>query len=554
MDWDTTQNLYIEGDNLEVLKLLQKSYAGKIKVIYADPPYNTGNDILYKNDFSDNLSSYLKLTGQFNENKDVLFTNTESNGRYHSKWLSMMYSRIKLSKNLLTNDGFFVIAIDHNELQNLIKICDEIFGENNRAGVVTVLSNPMGRQHGKYFTPTNEFMLVYAKNKDYGNLNKVILHEDDMKSFDMCDSKGKYKLEPFIRIGGGNPSLRINKPKAWYPLYVNLEQKDISLTPKPKYQQVFPITPSGQERTWLWVKDSPKIDTNELLPQMNDNGKIEVYRKYRVEEGKMVSTVWKHKKYNANHHGSRDLEKDMDEKKIFSYPKSKNLLIDIFKITASENSLIMDIFSGSSTSAKSILELNLKDNSKRKFIQVQLPEPTNETSQAYKAGYKTIAEIGKDRIRKVVKKIKKENPEKYKNMDLGFKVFKLDSSNIKSWDGKLSKVKESIENAMEKIKSCRTKEDVLYEMLLRYGLDLTLPIEKRDMAGKTVYNAGSGSLFFCWEDNITREIAQGIGQWKKEYNPENCRVIFKDNGFSDAEKTNSLLILNRFKITEIDCI
>ena len=214
----------------------------------------------------------------------------------------------------------------------------------------------------------------------------------------------------------------------------------------------------------------------------------------------------------------------------------------------------MDIFSGSSTSAKSILELNLKDNSKRKFIQVQLPEPTNETSQAYKAGYKTIAEIGKDRIRKVVKKIKKENPEKYKNMDLGFKVFKLDSSNIKSWDGKLSKVKESIENAMEKIKSCRTKEDVLYEMLLRYGLDLTLPIEKRDMAGKTVYNAGSGSLFFCWEDNITREIAQGIGQWKKEYNPENCRVIFKDNGFSDAEKTNSLLILNRFKITEIDCI
>ena len=341
LDWDTTQNLYIEGDNLEVLKLLQKSYAGKIKVIYADPPYNTGNDILYKNDFSDNLSSYLQLTNQSNKNKDLLFTNTESNGRYHSEWLSMMYSRIKLSKNLLTNDGFFVISIDHNELHNLIIICDNIFGKNRRVGVVTVLSNPMGRQHGKYFTPTNEFMLVYVKNKDYGKLNKIILHEEDMKSFDMKDSKGKYKLESFIRTGGGDESLRINKPKAWYPLYVNLEQQDISLTPKPKYQQVFPITPSGQERTWLWVKDSPKIDTNELLPQMNDNGKIEVYRKYRVEEGKMVSTVWKHKKYNANHHGSRDLEKDMDEKKIFSYPKSKNLLIDIFKITASENSLII---------------------------------------------------------------------------------------------------------------------------------------------------------------------------------------------------------------------
>ncbi|MCY4561178.1 MAG: site-specific DNA-methyltransferase, partial [Flavobacteriaceae bacterium] len=215
---------------------------------------------------------------------------------------------------------------------------------------------------------------------------------------------------------------------------------------------------------------------------------------------------------------------------------------------------VLDFFSGSSTSAHSLFELNLEDNSKRKFIQVQLPEKTKKSSQAYKSGYKTIAEIGKDRIRKVVKKIEKENPEKYKDMDLGFKVFKLDSSNIKSWDGKLSKVKESIENAAKKIKSCRTKEDVLYEMLLRYGLDLTLPIEKRNMAEKTVYNAGSGSLFFCWEDNITREIAQGIGQWKKEYNPENCRVVFKDNGFSDAEKANSILILNRFKITEIDCI
>ena len=534
------------------MKLLQKSYTRKINVIYADPPYNTGNDILYKNDFSDNLSSYLKLTGQFNENKDVLFTNTESNGRYHSKWLSMMYSRIKLSKNLLTNDGFFVIAIDHNELQNLIKICDEIFGENNRAGVVTVLSNPMGRQHGKYFTPTNEFMLVYAKNKDYGNLNKVILHEDDMKSFDMCDSKGKYKLEPFIRIGGGNPSLRINKPKAWYPLYVNLEQKDISLTPKPKYQQVFPITPSGQERTWLWVKDSPNLDTKELVAKMSKDGKIEVYRKYRIEKGKMVSTVWKHKKYNANHHGSRVLEKLMGKNK-FSYPKSKDLLIDIFKITASENSLIMDIFSGSSTSAHAVLNNKLNGLNNR-FIQVQLPEPIGKESEAFKAGYKTIAEIGKERIRRVVKKIKEEHPEKSKGIDLGFKVFKLDSSNIKSWYGNPDNMETSLLDTVENIKPERTEEDVLYEILLKSGLDLTLPITERSIVGKKVFNIGLGALFICLSDSINKKVAEGIGQWKNECKPEVCRVVFKDNGFSDVEKTNSVQILKRYGIDKIRTI
>ncbi len=347
-DGTLNENLIIKGNNLIALHSLKNIYRGKVKLIYIDPPYNTGGDA--------NIFTY---NNRFN----------------HSTWLTFMNNRLSIAKEFLKEDGFIVIAIDHYELSYLITLSDEIFKRKNRIGVITVVNNPMGRQHGKFFTPTNDYMIVYAKNIEYGEFNKVILSQKDEKKFNLEDSIGRYKLESFIRLGGGDSNLRKNKPKAWYPIYVN--RNEISFTPKNNFKEIYPITQNGQERTWIYVKGSKKLNLADLVIS-EKNGRIEILRKYRIEKGKMITTVWSDKKYNSNHHGKRLIEKYTN--KYFCYPKSLFTIIDVLKIMTRKNDIVMDFFSGSGTTGHAVLNLNEADNGKRKFILVEQLEDHIEVS------------------------------------------------------------------------------------------------------------------------------------------------------------------------------
>jgi len=338
-----TDNLIIKGNNLLSLYSLKKEFAEKIKLIYIDPPYNTGGD--------ENLFTY---NNTFN----------------HSTWLTFIKNRLSISRSLLKKDGFIAIAIDHYELGYLITLADEIFGKDNRIGIVTVENNPMGRNQAKYFSTVNDFMVVYAKNTEYAKFNNVVLNDEFLKTFDKEDKKGKYKLKDFIRVGGGDENLRKNKPSFWYPIYVSKDLKKITLNKKENYYQVLPITTKGQERTWKLSKKSAENKLDDLVAIKNKDGTINIFEKYRVEKGQKVPTIWNQKKYNANHNGIRLLEKIIG-RKAFSFPKSLYTVLDTIKLMAGPNDLIMDFHAGSGTTGHAVTELNKEDNGNRKFILVE---------------------------------------------------------------------------------------------------------------------------------------------------------------------------------------
>lgn len=335
-------NLIIKGNNLSALHSLKEVYRNKIKLIYIDPPYNTGGDA--------NIFTY---NNTFN----------------HSTWLTFMKNRLEVAKKLLTNDGFISIAIDHYELGYLIVLADEIFGRENRLGIISIVNNPMGRNQAKYFSTINDFMLVYAKDSKQAKFNNVILDDELAKSYKLKDSKGKYKLKQFIRIGGGNDNLRVNKESFWYPIYVNEDLDKISLEKQKNYYEVFPKTSSGQERTWKLSKKSTKDKLEELVA-VKENGRIVLYEKYRIDKGQKVPTIWSDKKYNANHHGIRLLEKIL-KRKDFSFPKSLYTIVDTLKILTSKNDIILDFHAGSGTTGHATIALNQEDGGNRKFILVE---------------------------------------------------------------------------------------------------------------------------------------------------------------------------------------
>ena len=555
-NWDLTENLYIEGDNLEVLKLLQKTHYNKIKTIYIDPPYNTGNDLIYQNNYEDNLTFYLKLTGQLIKNESEgeieresiginLTTNVETNGRFHSNWLNLMYPRLKLARNLLTDDGSIIIAIDHNELANLIEICDELFGSDNRIGIITVVHKPEGRNQEKFFATSNEFVLFYAKNKEKLNFNPIIINDDYLKDYQYMDEKGAFKLNSFIAKNHGrqgfDKNLRINNPKNYYPIYVSPDLKEITLKKKEDYYMLLPNTKT-QERTWKLIKESflKKVNDGEIIAKKDNNGEVKLFEKYRITKGQLIKTHWIEKKYNANTRGTKVIN-DLMKVKTFDFPKSLDLIMDCLKLTLSKNDLVMDFFSGSATTAHATMQLNSEDNGKRKFIMVQIPELTDEKSEAYKAGYKNICEIGKERIRRAGDKILEESDNK--DLDIGFKVFKLNSSNLEKWDPDYDNLEQTLLTNKENIKPDRTELDLIYEIMLKYGINLTLPIEKIN----NIYSIGYGALLICLEDNITKEITEEIIKLKSD---NITRVVFKESGFkSDADKTN---IKETLRINNID--
>ncbi len=556
-DWDTTQNIFIEGDNLEVLKLLQKSYANRIKLIYIDPPYNTGKDFVYKDNYSDNLGNYLSITGQVDEDGNRINTNSESDGRYHSNWLCMMYPRLKLARNLMTENGAIFISIDDNEVSNLKKLCDEIFGQDNFIGQITIVNNPRGRDYGG-IAQMHEYIIVYGKSQNT-ELNDL---KNPNKEFPFKDAIGGYELRELR-----NRNIAFNKenrPNLYYPFYINPDSQldnnlhEISLEKKSNFIELYPKESQGFNTVWRWGKEKAKENLNkEIAAKKMTDGGFMIVEKYR-KSTKMARSVWADKEDNSEK-GTLLVKELFEGKKYFDFPKSMEMIAKVVEMGTDSEDHVLDFFAGSGTTAHATMQLNSEDGGARKYICVQLPELLDKESEAYKVGYRTISEITKERIRRAGKKIISEFKEDLfskegKTIDVGFRAFKLDSSNIRAWDGNPDALEDNLFNAGSNIKENRTEEDVLYEILLKYGLDLTMPIEQKEIGDKQVFNIGMGALFICLGDNITTAVAEGIGKWKEEQQPATSKVIFKDTGFTDVEKTNSMQILKRFGILEVNTI
>jgi len=533
-NWDTTQNLYIEGDNLEVLKLLQKSYYGKVKMIYIDPPYNTGNDFVYKDDFHDSLENYKRITGQVDSNGNAISTNTETSGRYHTDWLNMMYPRLRLARNLLSDDGVIFISIDDHEAHNLRKICDEVFGEDNFIACIIWERAYSPVNLKKHFSENHDFILCYAKSIDNCICNGIKRSDDANDRYKNPDNdpRGPWKSSD-LSVG---------------PI---IEEKVYEIT-TPSGRKVYP--PNGY--CWRLTKERFEEFVNDNRIWFGEDGNnVPSIKRFLSEVKDTITpmTIWKYAEVGHSQDAKQKLKDLFEGASYFDYPKSIDLIKRMIELYTSNESIILDFFSGSSTTAHAVMQLNAEDGGNRKFIMVQLPEPTDEKSDAYKAGYKNICEIGKERIRRAGEKIKEEykDKENIENLDIGFKVFKLDTSNIRKWQPDYDNLEQSLLDYIDNFVEGRTDFDVVYEIMLKYGLDLTYPVDEFTIAGKKVYSIGYGMLMICLDDEITTEVAKGILAKIKELSPESSRVVFKDNGFkSDSNKTNIKEILKSGGIEE----
>lgn len=555
IDWDSTQNLFIEGDNLEVLKLLQKSYHKKVKMIYIDPPYNTGKDFVYKDNFKDNIRNYKEITGQVDGEGRNLSSNPETSGRYHTDWLNMMYPRLKLARNLLKDDGVIFISIDDNEIANAKSISDEVFGEENFIGIFIINSSPSAIDYG-HLAKTHDYALFYAKNVSEATTTHL---EDESKVFKYKDEIGGFNLYPLYNGNVAfNPKTR---PNLFYPFYLNPESQDdngfyeISVDKVQGWEEVYPVISQkdGIQRVWRWGKPKSRENVNkEIVGYKSGNGEFRVVQKTRLT-GKLIRSLQLDTSISSRR-GTAEIQ-ELFGRKVFSFPKPVELIKRFVQVATDDDSIVLDFFAGSAPTAQAVYELNQKDSGRRKFILVQLPENCENESEAgaflKKQGVSlSIAEISKERIRRAAAKTKGENPD-YEG-DLGFKVFKLDSTNIKPWELDFEFTEQDLEHQISNIKPGREQEDVLYEVLLKYGLDLTLPITEHTIAGHKVFDIGMGALMICLSDDISLEVVEGIAKLKDELSPEIMRVVFKDAGFADdVVKTNAVQILKQAGIKDV---
>ncbi|MFA5427425.1 MAG: site-specific DNA-methyltransferase [Sulfurimonas sp.] len=559
-DWDTTQNLYIEGDNLEVLKLLQKSYHKKVKMIYIDPPYNTGKDFVYKDNFKDNIKNYLEITGQVDSEGNRLSTNSDTNGRYHSDWLNMMYPRLKLARNLLKDDGVIFISIDDNEVANLRKVCDEIFGEDNFVAEFVWQKASGNQNDNKYIAFSHEYILCFAKTKNSFSAYNLPPTKEMLNTYNLEDEFVKTRGRYYLR---------------------NLNDFSIGDRPGLHYDIKCPDGTIINGKLQQWRCDLNRFEwrlsENRIVFEKNSNDHWEVFYKQYMNETKEQVIIDENGnilscgktpdsmllKIASTGDGTKDMKNVFDKNNPFSYPKPIKLINHLLTIASKNNDIILDFFSGSATTAHAVMKLNSEDGGNRKFIMVQLPEETNNKE------FPTICEIGKERIRRAGEKIiGSEVLTSPKNdglfggtevpppLDIGFKVLKLDSSNIKTWDSNFENLEQNLLDSIENIKNDRTPQDLLYEILLKYGLDLTLLMEELEINGKKVFIIGSGMLVVCLDDNIDIDTVEKIAQLKKQfvedYGLDSMRVVFKDSSFKDAVvKTNALYILKQFEIDEV---
>lgn len=586
VDWDNTENLYIEGDNLEVLKLLQKSYHNRVKMIYVDPPYNTGKDFVYKDNYKDNMQNYLELTGQDKK----LSTNTESDGRYHSNWLNMMYPRLKLARNLLTDDGVIFISIGVEEFANLKKTMDEIFGESNFIEIFSWVKTSTPPALSTKSRKTNEYILCYEKNWNSFQYNGELLDGGD---------------QPLLNSGNSVRELLFPKERVYFNpqkfpdgKYIPHIIDRVELLDTINIVNGYSTSDFRLRGEFKWTQDFLKEEIDQGTTFIIKTEKMSI-RFLRNEEGYKRPTNFIKKKYTTpvidkknngvatNENASSELSSLMGSE-VFSYPKPVSLLIHLINFIASDNDLILDFFSGSATTAEGVLQWVNREKKRLKYIMVQLPENLDENLKTADSNSKKIiqngidllniinkphyiTELAKERIRRAGKKIVEEQKEKTekegdlfveepKKLDIGFKVFKLDSSNINSWDSNPENLETALQNSLFNIKDDRSEDDLLYEILIKYGIELTEKINRHSIDGKTVYEMGAGSLIVCLADNLTTDVAEGIGKLFEEVSPEgvdiNCRVVFKDSGFngSDEVKTNTMLILKQHGILNVTSV
>lgn len=561
VDFDNTENLYIEGDNLEVLKLLQETYLGKIKMIYIDPPYNTGNDFVYEDDFAQSTEEYLENSGQFDEDGNRLVKNLDSNGRFHTDWLNMIYPRLRLAKDLLSDDGVIFISIDENEIGNIIKLGCEVFGEANHLGEIIVKSNPRGSMSTAEIASLHEYLVIFSKNRLESKIIGHLLTEDMSSEYKFSDAEGNYRLLG-LRMRGGFWR-RSDRPKLYYPIYINPKTGLISLEKSDEYcEEALPIQPSTMEDgTWRWSKEKVKAEGYLLLGKpVTRNGETcwDVYQKDYLNKGDKerrtkARSIWDEPEINYQN-GTVEIKNLFSKGGIFDYSKPVFLLMRIFEmLDLKDEDVILDFFSGSATTAHALIKYNCETNKLCKFIMVQLPEETDEKSEAYKAGYKNICEIGKERIRRAGSKILEEAisetknvaeygesfevdkvVNKYQSLDIGFRVLKCDSSNMKEVYYTPAEYEPSLFSRLEdNIKEDRTPEDLLFQVMLDLGVLLSSKIEETTIAGKKVFNVEDNYLIACFDEDITDDVITEIAKQKPYY------FVMRDSSMAnDSVATN----------------
>ena len=497
IDFDNTQNLYIEGDNLDVLKCLKETYLHKVKMIYIDPPYNTGNDFVYEDDFAQSSEEYLANSGQFDEQGNRMFTNAESNGRFHTDWLNMIYPRLKVARDLLTDDGAIFISIGDDEGDNLQKVCDEIFGEKNFIADICH-KHRASVSNDRIISENHNHLLFYCKKvATLFSKHKLIGEDPVLEGFNLEDERGKYKLTPVDGPGGAKKG-------------------------NPHYEFL------GVTGYWRYSKETMQAKYDQGLIVRTTNG---LQQKYYLEQAKLsrrtVTTWWDDNFLTSS--ATKQLI-DLMGTKTFDNPKNVNLLLRCLKMITKfdKDSLILDFFSGSATTAHAVMQLNSEDGGNRKFIMVQLPEKTDEKSEAFKAGYKNICEIGKERIRRAGKKIKKESPLTTQDLDTGFRVLKLDSTNMQDIYYSPKDISQAdLFSQVDNVKPDRTGEDLLFQVMLELGATLDSKIETTTVAGKTIYNVAEGYLVACFDPNVTDEVVKAIAQMQPAY------VVLRDTSMKD---------------------
>lgn len=579
LNWNTTQNLFLEGDNLEILKLLQKSYHKKVKMIYIDPPYNTGKEFIYPDNYQDNLDTYLEYTGQKDTEGRKFGTNSETSGRYHTNWLNMIYPRLKLARNLLRDDGVIFISIDDHEQVNLKKICDEIFGEENFIANLCVINNMKGRNDKANIATAHEYLLIYSKSNfvSYG----VPLTEEQLKEYKHEDEHDeKYALRDLRKRG--RPDRREDRPNMFFPIYFNEKNKACSLERNNKDDiEIIPLKGDKSEGRWRWGRGTIEANLDILHPKysnqkdrwdiqhrvyLNPDVRTEPTDEETDDDDKDFQRTSKPKSFWWGGDISTDVA-NREVKKLFpglnpDYPKSPFYMEKLIHMATKSGDIILDFFAGYATTAQAVLNVNLEQSSNRKFIVIQLPEKLDPDNKDQKETYEyciqnkinpLISSLGKERIERAIKEISKNT--NHGNIDLGFRVFKLDSSNLKPWDAEFDTLAQDLADSTEVIKIDRKPEDVLFEILLKYGLDLTLPIDTHSIAGKTVYEVGAGALIVCLDDDITEAVTEGIGKLKEQLEPEVMRVVFKDSSFAnDAAKVNAVQVLKQYGIADVKSI
>ena len=580
VDFDNTQNLYIEGDNLEVLKLLRENYLGKVKMIYIDPPYNTGNDFVYNDDFTQTKGDYIHNSGQEDEEGNRLVANTESNGRFHTDWLNMIYPRLKVAKDLLSEDGVIFISIDDNEVENLKKVCDEVFGESNSQALITYVRKTSGKQDSSNFMKSTEYVVVYSKT-DKWECRPLIADTHVTDRYNKTNDEGRAFRETDLRKTG-NADRREDRPLMFYPFYFNPSNNELipSNIERPDlkskgYIEILPIKPDGTDGRWRWAIDNAKNNVDFLVAREMPKykGKFTVYEIDYIDKKGEIRTIkehtsWDRKEFNSDN-AMAEFKKLGFSNQLFPFPKSSALIKHIAYLADTSNSVVLDFFSGSATTAHAVMQLNAEDGGNRKFIMVQLPESTDEKSEAFKAGYKNICEIGKERIRRAGKQILgnmesrcnslqknidmmlsakpdataqmllldqlkeiaeniykekilpkqkelDELRERMERLDTGFRVLKLDSSNMQDV---YYSPEEFNENLLFKdnIKLDRTDEDLLFQAMIELGIELSAKIEKQEIAGKTVWSVADNYLMACFDNDVNETAIKAIAKQHPYY-------------------------------------